>query len=69
MAKQHRNHLFEVVTKENSAVMNLSDKLGRTPAVEWTVAQGTRGIAYAVLAYARSNGLNPADVQYSYRNM
>jgi hypothetical protein len=66
---KHHNHLHKTITQWNSGMLALSDKLGRVAPVEWIVANGTRGISFGVLTYARANGLDTADVQYSYRNL
>lgn len=57
--------MFEVVTKDNSQRITLNDNAGQAPVAVWIIGNGTKAIAWAVLAYAKQNRINPSRVGYA----
>ena len=59
--------LFEVCTLENTQHITINDSQGMVATEAMIIGQGTKAIAYAVLAYAHRHRIHPTRAQYSVR--
>lgn len=59
--------MFEVMSPENSQRITLNDNAGRAAPATWDIGVGVKAIAWAVLSYAKQNGIAPQDVGYSVK--
>lgn len=59
--------MFEIMTADNSQHITLNDNAGQRPVACWIIGHGTKAIAWAVLAYAKQNRIDPRRVGYAVR--